>query len=385
MGELNYTLSAMRIHQREDKDQAVYIATVKASDFFDRAKERFSVDYYERKNGTETGYQRHLDEKSVEKIKQYILVETPNPLLPTSILANSRHSIEFKTISGNFGSLHIKEDLHIIDGQHRFEAWKSMMSDDTLRNRFGDFEFPVVILSNFNELKEIEQFFVINSRQKRIKTDLAQRNFLKLAAHKETKGLIPGGSKWQLYATKIVDHLNEEEHSVWQDKIILPDDGKDLRKTKFISQSSFVSSLKPFFIGNNPVFTVRENERPSIEKWSELISDFWEIVEKIYPEATTNITDYSLMKTVGVFSLHLMLAQICNDISGNESATIPETKKLILKKAEDTLQKASKKNYSQNFWRIKVSQDTKAKGNYAGAYSSAVGHKRIVSGIVLGF
>lgn len=385
MQNLNYELPAIRIHQREEKDQAIYLAVVKASEFFDRPAERFCIDYFKREDQKESGYQRNLDDKSVDKIKKYILQETPTPLLPTSLLANARSSIEFKNISGNFGNLQIKQELYIIDGQHRFEAWKSMMQDNTLRNKWGDYEFPIIILSNFTELKEIEQFYVINSRQKRIKTDLAQRNFLQLYTNETTRGLIPERNKWQLYATKIVDQLNENKKSLWKDKIILPTDSKDLRKTKFISQSSFVLSLKPFFTGSETLFTAEEKKRPPIEKWANLISEFWNIIEKIYPEATKTTTDYSLMKTVGVFSLHLFLEKVCKEIAGSENITDDNTQKEIFKKIKEYLQVANKGNYSQNFWRIKVAESIKAKGNYAGSYSSSVGHKRIVSGILLGF
>jgi DGQHR domain-containing protein len=385
--ELNFKIPAMCIKQKEDSSQAIYIGVVKASDFVSRPNERFIIDYYKRSNSGDHGYQRPLAESSVEKIKNYILQETPNPLLPTALLLNSRGPIEFKKTDGPFGFLEIKQELHIIDGQHRFEAWKSMMEDVVLRSKWGDYEFPVVILSNFEELKEIEQFFVINARQKRIKTDLAQRNFLQLASNEKTKGLIPESSRWQLFATKIVDQLNEKSDSIWNDKIILPDDSKDLRKAKLISQASFVSSLKPLFVGSESVFAVSsEGERPQIEKWGEFIVDFWKIVKKVYPEAIQNPHDYVIQKTVGVFSLHLLLAKTADDIPGGGTVLKEERKKAILDRVEKYLKKACEDKINQNFWRTSqnVSNAAKQRSEYAGAYSSSVGHNSIVSKIMLG-
>lgn len=385
--ELNFKIPAMCIKQREESSQAIYLGVVKASDFVSRPKERFVIDYYKRNKSGDHGYQRPLADNSVDKIKNYILQETQNPLLPTALLLNSREQIEFKKTSGPFGFLEVKQELHIIDGQHRFEAWKSMMEDVTLRNKWGDYEFPVVILSNFEELKEIEQFFVINARQKRIKTDLAQRNFLQLASNERTKGLIPESSRWQLFATKIVDQLNEKGDSIWNDKIILPDDGKDLRKAKLISQASFVSSLKPLFIGSESIFILpNKGERPPIEKWGEFIVDFWKVVKKTYPEAIQNPHDYSIMKTVGVFSLHLLLAKTADDIPGGGTVLSEERKRAILTRVEKYLKKASEERISQNFWRASqnVSNSAKQRSEYAGAYSSSVGHNSIVSKIMLG-
>ena len=49
---------------------------------------------------------------------------------------------------------------------------------------FEDFEMPLVILSGFSELDEVVQFHVINSRQTKVKTDLAHRHYLKLSKDK---------------------------------------------------------------------------------------------------------------------------------------------------------------------------------------------------------
>lgn len=383
--ELNFKLHVIKIEQRQEKDQGIFIGAIKVKDFFSRPNEKFLIDYYKRNNGSEEGYQRSLSDSAVNKIKEYILKETKYPILPTGMLFSSRYKLDFKKEVGSFGTLEINNPLYVIDGQHRFEAWKSMMSDPNLRNELGEYEVPVVILSNYSKIKEIEQFFVINSRQKRIKTDLAQRNFLSLAGDKSTSGIIPERYKWNLYATKMVDVLNEQrEDSIWNNKIILPNDGSDFRKIKVISQSSFISSLQPFFVGKDAIFNPNKDEGPiPVDRWADFINDYWIMISKLYPEIIDHPHDYSLMKTVGVFSLHLLLAKVIDQEGQGQKILDKHAQINILNKCQKYLDRAKGKMLKTEFWRSNVPKIKKASGNYAGAYSSAVGHSRIVSYILL--
>lgn len=385
--QLSFKISAMQIKQREGAEQSLYVGVIKAKDLCsERSDERFEIDYYRRNDGKEAGYQRSLSQVSVDKIKDFILVETKHPILPTALLVNSRSDIKFESQDGRFGDLLIEDTLYVIDGQHRFEAWKSLMQDPQLREDYGDYEFPIVILSNFDATREVEQFYVINSRQKRIKTDLAQRNFLSLAASSNTRGLIPEKSRWNLFATKIVDILNEQiEGSVWHNKIILPNDSSDLRRSKIISQSSFISSLSPFFTGNDAIFKWNGDDRPPIEVWADFINEYWNVIHSIYYKAIEHPRDYSIMKTVGVFSLHLLLAKLIKQEGLDGKIIDPDSRDIILSKVTDKLKEASEGSFKLGFWRAGVKGMAKEKGENAGAYSSAVGHTRIVSGILLGF
>lgn len=382
MGNLDVKLPTMLIKQREGKDQKIFLTKIKASEFAKYPKERFLIDYYKRLDLKDQGYQRQLSKTAVDKIKNFILVETKNPLLPTAILANSRCALDFQESKDckDFGTLIVNSPLYIIDGQHRFEAWKSMMESLSLQEDWGDYEFPLIILSNFKEYQEIEQFFVINSRQKRIKTDLAQRHLLELAKREETSNLISEKDRWQLYATKIVDLLNEQIDGVWNGKIILPSDVQDERKVKIITQSSFVSSLKPFFTSKNSPFfdlSIEKVDGNRVETWAKLIAIYWKNIEMIYPDAVDNFREYSLMKTVGTFSLHLLLQK--------EYARI-ESKELnkAIGAAIKDLERASKIDFTNYFWKSNVPSSIKEQGKYAGAFSNSAGHNRIAASILTG-
>lgn len=378
--KLDFYIPAIRLKQREKTNQAIYFGKISAVDLVARPGERFKIDYYKRiPKEKDTGYQRLLQEGAVNKLKNFILKETSFPLLPTAILVNSRIPLDFKETTRDIGTLHITDTLYIIDGQHRFEAWRSMMDSPTLFEDWGNYEFPVILLSNFEELQEIEQFFVINSRQKKIKTDLAQRHLLMLAQREETSGLIPESSRWQLHATKIVDILNEQLDCIWKGKIVVPSDDSDLRRAKIISQSSFVSSLKPFFVGKLAVFDISKKPPTGdkLEEWAKLLAKFWGNVAKIYPPAIENPHDYTLMKTVGVYSLHLFLQK---ELSRIDSPTKDET----LIEVDKLLSRAASGDFGLSFWRSRVPEYMREEGRYAGGYSSAAGHNRIAAGIIMG-
>jgi DGQHR domain-containing protein len=378
--KLSFSLPAIRIHQREESDQAIYVARVKARDFLQRPKERFKVDYYVREDKEDRGYQRKAAPKDIAKIKDYVLKQTDSPLFPTGMLLNCRNKIDFDEKTDGIGTLHINEILYVIDGQHRFEAWSEMMTSPELEKQWGDFEFPVVILSNFDEVKEVEQFFVVNTRQKKVKTDLAQRNLLTLAKDKDTRGLVPVSKKWELTATKMVDILNEEmAGSIWENKIILPSDDVEIKRIKSISQNSFITSLKSFFVGRYPLFI--SEGRPLTEEWAEFIDGYWKVVEKVYPEAVRDINDYSMMKSVGVFTLHKVLNLIIKKFEGSGSMTSGRNREKIYKEAEQILGRAARNKFPLEFWRTSVPKQVRLKGEYIGSYSSTSGQDALAQKI----
>lgn len=188
MEDLTIKVPAIRIKQREGDGKAIYITRVKAKQLCSRPTERFDIRIYKRKElpnnaGYEdSGYQREPAKNKVESIKKYIVTETKNPLFPTAITVSSESELKFDEKANGFGELTINPTLHIIDGQHRFKAWVDLMKSGY--EEFEDFEMPLVILSGFSELDEVVQFHVINSRQTKVKTDLAHRHYLKLSKDK---------------------------------------------------------------------------------------------------------------------------------------------------------------------------------------------------------
>lgn len=383
---MKYKLKAMQIYQKEDrlKKQSIYISKIQALDLInpeDLDEVRFTPDYWRSTEKYEPGYQRPLNPSNIEKIKKYILEETPNPLFPTSIVVNSRKPLKFETSEGSFGEIEVSDILYVIDGQHRIEAFKELMKEPKLRGEYGNYEVPIVILSGFEYIQELEQFFIINSRQTRIKFDLAQRMYLEMMKADFSTKLVPESKRWQTLAAKAVDQINEGESKVWYGRIQLPDDSKDIAKTRIITQNSFISSLKPFFSGGKRVWNFNaipeKKHHETLNQLTELITKFWDSVAEVYPQIINNPRRYTLLKTVGVYSLHIFLADVIADTQVFNIDIIIENAKKKLTRAKESY------GFTEVFWEVGA-RDENDKRRKASGYSSSAGHNRIASALFSG-
>jgi len=381
-----YKIKALRIYQLEDRPngQAIYSGKIQAVNLINPDnldEDRFTPDYWTREKKLEPGYQRPLNPSNIEKIKNYILKETPHPLFPTSVVVNSRTPLKFKDMDGSYGELEISNPLFVIDGQHRIEAFKELMKEPLLRGKYGTYEIPIVVLSGFEYIRELEQFFIINSRQTKIKFDLAQRMYMEMMKADFSTKLVPESKRWQTLAGKAVDCLNEgiPSKTVWYGSIQLPDDSKDIIKTRIITQNSFISSLKPFFSGGKRIWNFNaipeKKHNETLEELTELLTKFWNMVGEVYPQIVNNPKKYTLLKTVGVYSLHIFLADVVADTQVFNIDTIIENAKKKLMKA--------KEQYAEVFWEI-GSRDENDRRRKASGFSSAAGHNRIASALFSG-
>lgn len=383
-----YKIKALRIYQLEDRvnNQAIYSGKIQAVDLINTENEnekRFTPDYWTSEKKMEPGYQRPLNQTNIEKIKNYILNETTHPLFPTSVVVNSRTPIKFKEIDGSYGELEISNPLYVIDGQHRIEAFKELMKEPMLRGKYGTYEIPIVVLSGFDYIRELEQFFVINSRQTRIKFDLAQRMYMEMMKADFSTKLVPESKRWQTLAGKAVDGLNEGSSAttVWYGSIQLPDDSKDIIKTRIITQNSFISSLKPFFSGGKRIWNFNsipeKKHSETLEELTELLTKFWNMVGEVYPQIINSPRRYTLLKTVGVYSLHIFLADVIADTQVFKIDAIVENAKKKLVKAKEQY------GFTEVFWEI-GSRDENDRRRKASGFSSSAGHNRIASALFSG-
>ncbi len=383
-----YKIKALRIYQLEDRPngQAIYSGKIQAVNLINPDnldEDRFTPDYWTSEKKLEPGYQRPLNPSNIEKIKNYILKETPHPLFPTSVVVNSRTPLKFKDMDGSYGELEISNPLFVIDGQHRIEAFKELMKEPLLRGKYGTYEIPIVVLSGFEYIRELEQFFIINSRQTKIKFDLAQRMYMEMMKADFSTKLVPESKRWQTLAGKAVDCLNEgiPSKTVWYGSIQLPDDSKDIIKTRIITQNSFISSLKPFFSGGKRIWNFNaipeKKHNETLEELTELLTKFWNMVGEVYPQIVNNPKKYTLLKTVGVYSLHIFLADVVADTQVFNIDTIIENAKKKLMKAKEQY------GFTEVFWEI-GSRDENDRRRKASGFSSAAGHNRIASALFSG-
>lgn len=382
----SYKLSVIRLKQNTSKNQEIFVGTVKVKDLLGLEKKdrdlRFKIHQWKNNdNTTEKGYQRAPEQKRIEGVKKYLQREVEDPIFPTAVLVSARKPILFvaKNSKEDFGELTIDQPLYIIDGQHRIEAFKDIMQNVELSQKYGFIELPITILSGFEYKEEVEQFFIINSRQKSIKTDLAQRIFVEIGKGDTKTRIIKDTDKWQMPVITVVDKLNKNPKSPWYHLIALPDDDKDIKKERTINQNSFVKSLKPFFIGATRrwIYDLDKSKDGNqiVEQCEDLINGYWEMIESVYPNAFENKKNSILFKTAGVFSLHIVLADYLNNHPDKTiKEIISEIKKLLIVARDDNSLKPT-------FW-VAGNKKDRERGLNAGAYSSSVGHNRIAMSIL---
>lgn len=384
---INFSIPVFRLSQKAKQGQSLYVGKIKVKDLYTKSKQRFDINIWSENQPLDRkGYQRAPLQSNIAKITEFILRETDNPLFPTSILVSCHEDLAFKPSSNNsdFGELNITDTLWIIDGQHRVEAFKQIMSKKEIRDLFGDYELPITIMTGFSINQEIEQFFVINSRQKRVKTDLAQQIYMSLARENLHTKMIPDRERWKLKAIKVVENLangSDYTDGVWAGRIEFPNEDKEIKKLRYISQNSFVSSLKPFFIGNNaywPVNDINDNRGHEIVKESsDVVFKYWKILGKVYEKIFHSPRDYSLFKTVGVFSMHFLLSLA---IKSNRGLPLDKILEIVEKKL---IEARDIHGFGEGFWRVGNTFAIQKRRN-AGAYSSTAGQMIIARSIYLG-
>jgi DGQHR domain-containing protein len=299
-------VNAIKISQRSRKQKPIYLASVAVKDLVNEAY--FKVDWWEkRKVGSRSqGYQRIPAEPRIKKIGKY-LESISDSILPSSILINARdNELEFKKTSANAGELTIEPyPCYIVDGQTRVQGFKYAISEQHLD--LSDFEVPVIFLSNFDLAEELEQFYILNTTQKRVSTDLAQRLKMELSKNDPEKfDALSIGEKWELTALVVIDLLNQESKStVWQGRIRLPNTKKS--PLNIVNQNSFVQSLKPLYKGG-----ILEDVKP--DDAYDMLRDYWEAVSRLYPDAFSKPKDHVIQKTPGLFSLHDLANRVFKNI-----------------------------------------------------------------------
>jgi len=284
-------LNALKITQKTGPERNMYIAPVKVKYLLD--KTYFQINWWEReKMGTKKqGYQRHPAPGRKALIARFIEKNTC-PIFPANILVCSEEEIKFDnknreiTLDGY--------PLWIVDGQTRIEGFKHALETLKIEDVL-EWEMPVVFLSGFPQIDELEQFFILNSTQKKVSTDLAQRLKLELAKdNKERFESVYPGHMWELKALNVIDLLNAGSENPWMGRIRLPNTQKG---TAIINQNSFVVSLKPLCKSG-----ILADEKP--DEIFKILKTYWNAVRRVFPRAFDTPKEYVIQKTPGVFSLH---------------------------------------------------------------------------------
>lgn len=251
------------------------------------------------------GYQREPMPRHYMKVSNY--VNRADSFLPTSVLLSAREKkLTFlrDAPESNVGTLQIREEdlpLWEVDGQHRLKGIRHVIEEKG-RTELRGFPVLVCIADNLTKYEEIQQFHIVNTTAKGVRSDLADRLMLLMEEWhpNSVRSVIPASQVWQLRATKLTAIMNEQKNSPWEGRIRAPNTGKG---GTIISERSFSTSLKPILLDS----TISNYTDEGIVKW---LTAFWVTVADLMPEAFEQPQDYAVQKTPGVYIFHMVIPRI---------------------------------------------------------------------------
>lgn len=364
MGNNALEIPVIRITQQGKK---IYIGKMTARDILDRCiTTEWDSDLGWDLN--KQGYQRAPNKKHYMRIANF-LKEEGDPLLPTSALFAAREDeyglLDFTPYGEacpDVGKLIIPKGrlLFIVDYQHRWRGVKYAV-ENLKCNVLLNFQVPVIILADVSRYEEIRQFYLINSKQKRVDTDLGLallQTMATEASEAELLNFVGPGKRYRIRATRLTFKIAGKAQGPWAGKIIDPN--MIPTGNQMVSIKSFVDSLQPILSRRSPVHMKADDELIQI------ILDYWSGIEQLMPNTFAYPKDYAIQATVGVFVMHRVATKkvFYDCIQQNDMSST---------KVAEILNKAKAQHMNVNFWRI---------GGSTKPYSSASGVKELADMII---
>lgn len=207
----------------------------------------------------------------------------------------------------------VPNSFSVIDGQHRLKALEYLIVDKGLSG-YKHYNLPFIIMFPTDKIDEIVTFIDLNSKGKKVKTDLA--NQLRLEIDKEDKHYIQSNTETKkMISTKVSNMLNQEIDSIWYN-IISMGNGVE---GGLVSSTSWVSSLSQIYSVPS-VKAKYESTNKNIDIMSSsllnILNKYWETLRELSPNLFANDISkkekYLIQKTAGVSIMNQVLIGILN-------------------------------------------------------------------------
>lgn len=322
---------------------------------------------------TGRGYQRLPQETRINEL--VVDLKKGRVDLPTSVLLNIRNRdarrayrdgvLHLSPFSETGTKLGYEPKFFVVDGQHRILALKKLI-EEVDPEKWSKYMIPFTCMLGATEEEEMDQFYIVNSKAKSVRTDLAYELLSQRAQDPDVmEALVERGRDWQVTAMNIVKQLGE--HSpVWRGRIRFA--AMDKVET-IMPSASMVSSLKQVLA--SPYFKALSEEQQVA-----ILDSFWRGVRAVLPEAFDEPSEFSVQKGVGVIVLHTILTQVVEVArSKGDPLMEPETYARILRGALDELEGENSSGdpvRGLTFWRA-------APLGAAGSYSSSAGRRVLIA------
>lgn len=320
---------------------------------------------------TKDGYQRKPAMARIAKLMAEIRKNKVD--IPTAILLNAsdvtwrKSLIETEELGFfKFDLDNYKGKLSIVDGQHRVLALKELFEEEP--DRYGTFKLQFVMMLGATQVQELEQFYIVNSTAKSVKTDLAL-DLLKQRANLDgsvMNYLIESGQDWKVRGQDLTERLVDRSE-IWSKKIRLANEPK---LGTIIPSSSYVVSLQNFL-------TYPYIQNFDTDTQYRLIETYWKAVRDAMPEPFDKPEDYTLLKGIGVWAMHEIFPAVIEVVrSKGESLFEKKNYAAVLEPMFDKLDGENVRAElvkGHEFWL------TAPKGGAAGSFSSSAGKRVLAS------
>lgn len=330
---MSLVVSAIPFSQNKTQ---MYLAVVPISklDFF-------SIAIWDHKNivGLK-GYQRKPDENRVKKIAKYF--DRKDAIMPVAGLINFREKNQLKFKDGK---LTIPDGVSgwVVDMQHRLKG--IIHARDSGHLKPENFEFPIVITEGLDLVREAAQFYIINTKAKKMDVALTRRLLIENDAIAELADV----KQWELHAVQATIDLNTRlRGNPWFEAIRQPNEERHIRH--IATEKSFVPSLRQVFITGR-------NKQP--HKVAKRLAAYWSAIEANIPKAFEEPKKYLIQKTPGMFVFNFFIGPI------------------FLAKFKDSKFTAGLKGLQKlgaDFWRRSNKKGARRFGTGMGAYAELAEH-----------
>lgn len=227
--------------------------------------------------------------------------------------------------------------------QHRLEGIRLAHSQGFLK----DFRVPVLITEGLSPIREASQFYIINTRSRRMGVDLTRRLLIE---HDEIKDLadVPD---WELKAVQITIRLNRRlRDNPWYGRVREPEAERSIQH--IATEKSFVPSLRW-------LLTSPRAKHKSASALAKFLARFWEGIRISMPEPFKQPRSSLIQKTVGYMAFH-RLAPIVYRKYPRASAA----------KYASLFGRLAASRFGERFWEGKNLRGAKRYGTGQGAYAT---------------
>lgn len=335
-------LKALRIRQ---KSNAIYQTVVIAKDLVTNCKtDRWSKTHTD-------GYQRSLIEARVHKATKYLREE--DGLFPTSVLLNVRGDLKFiltsENASAEWGTLTIPDDslpFWVIDGQHRIESLREIISGDSI---FRDYPMPVSIFNLSNPFDEMRLFYIVNSRQRSVPTDLALHHLHRTMTEKGRNAVLPFEPQQRVLAAQaldIVKILSTDPHSPWLGRVQAPNETKG--PNHVIKERPLADSIG--YILKDMTAAQVQNIQEHPQELAIPLIDYWNAIKELFSEAFAEPQQYTIQKTTGAYSLNMIYVRVAELCEPSKEKNRKDCMKELMGNMFLDLGKTMKMSIGPEFW-----------------------------------